>query len=129
MGRLRGRGYKATPQRLAVLRTVAERPNSDIAGIREGCPRVGLVTIYRTLDLLCDLGLVRRLGPGDGKRRYKLRSNECCHFVCEPCGRVFDLGEMAPGLKQALLGNADFEAKAERVEVYGRCLSVCADCA
>ena len=53
---LRGAGYKATPQRVAVLGALAAEQHQSLEEIRSRCPEVGLVTIYRTLDLLSGLG-------------------------------------------------------------------------
>lgn len=123
--RLRGEGYKATPQRRTVTQAIAERRRPTLAEIREACPRVGMVTIYRTLALLCDLGLVRRL-RFDSKDRYELRAGCRGHFICETCGRVFDLVERAPELGQALLRRANLEASVDWIEIRGRCHDRCA---
>src|SRR3712207_7215194 len=60
VGKIRGRGYKATPQRLAVLGALAEEQHQSLEAIRARCPEVGLVTVYRTLDVLSEIGVVRR---------------------------------------------------------------------
>ena len=84
IGRMRGRGYKATPQRLAVLRALAEEQHQSLEEIRVRCPEVGLVTVYRALDLLGGLGIVRRLDLGDGARYELARDHH--HMICESCG-------------------------------------------
>jgi Fur family ferric uptake transcriptional regulator len=71
IGKIRGRGFKATPQRVAVLKAIRAEQHQSLERIRSRCPGVGLVTVYRTLDLLSELGLVRRLDLGDGPR-YEL---------------------------------------------------------
>jgi Fur family transcriptional regulator, ferric uptake regulator len=68
---LRGYGYKASRQRLALLRALAAEPHQNIVELRWRCPRVGLVTINRNLELFAELGLVRRLDLGD-EPRYAL---------------------------------------------------------
>ncbi len=67
VGRLRGLGYKATRQRLAVLGALAAEQHQSLGEIRARCPEVGLVTIYRTLDLLSGIGVVRRLDLGTAR--------------------------------------------------------------
>ena len=52
IGKMRGWGYKATPQRLAVLRALAAEQHQSMGEIRRRCPEIGIVTVYRTLDLL-----------------------------------------------------------------------------
>jgi Fur family ferric uptake transcriptional regulator len=65
---LRDRGYNASPQRVEVLKVLAAEPAQSIMELRWRCPRIGLMTIYRNLDLFVELGLVRRLDNGDGPR-------------------------------------------------------------
>ena len=121
MGRIRGSGHKATPQRLAVLRAVAAEQHQSMEGIRGRCPGVGLVTVYRTLDLLSDLGLVRRLDLGDGPR-YELAEDHHHHLICEDCGSVAEF-EQCPLDLRRLPEIGGFEVRAHSLEVYGRCSS------
>ena len=118
VGKIRGRGYKATPQRLAVLGALAAEQHQSLEEIRGRCPGVGLVTVYRTLDLLSEIGAVRRLELGDGPR-YELAEDHHHHMVCESCGDVSEFEECPLDLR--LLQNAGFEVNAHSVEIYGRC--------
>ena len=63
IGKMRGRGYKATPQRVDVLEALASEQHQSLEGIKGRCPDVGLVTVYRTLDLLGELGAGAPVGP------------------------------------------------------------------
>ncbi len=121
IGRIRGRGYKATPQRLAVLRALAEEQHQSLEEIRARCPEVGMVTVYRTLDLLSEIGAVRRLELGDGLR-FELAEDHHHHLVCESCGDVSEFEECPLDLR--LLRDVDFEISSHSLEIYGRC-TVC----
>jgi Fur family ferric uptake transcriptional regulator len=121
VGKLRGRGYKATPQRLAVVGALAAGQHQSLAEIRERCPGVGLVTIYRTLDLFSEIGVVRRLDLGSGAR-YELAEDHHHHLICECCGAVSEF-ERCPLDLRSLKG-MDFEIGSHTLEIYGRC----ADC-
>lgn len=123
MGKLRGGGFKATPQRWEVVRAIAAEQHQSMEEIRARCPGVGMVTVYRTLELLSELGLVRRLDLGGGPR-WELAEDHHHHLVCEGCGDVteFDLCPLDPGLLD--LPDLGFEVRSHSVEVYGRC-SVC----
>jgi Fur family transcriptional regulator, ferric uptake regulator len=121
IGKLRGRGYKATPQRLAVLRALAAEQHQSMQEVRGRCSGVGLVTIYRTLDLLSEIGAVRRLDLGDGPR-YELAEDHHHHLICESCGAVSEF-EKCP-LDPLRLNGLDFEISSHSLELYGRC----ADC-
>ena len=118
VGKIRGRGYKATPQRLAVLAALGAQQHQRLEEIRARCPEVGLVTIYRTLDLLSGIGAVRRLDLGDGPR-YELAEDHHHHLVCESCGDVSEF-ERCP-LDLGRLRGMDFEVSSHTLEIYGRC--------
>ena len=118
VGKIRGRGYKATPQRLAVLAALGAEQHQRLEEIRARCPEVGLVTIYRTLDLLSEIGAVRRLDLGDGPR-YELAEDHHHHLICESCGGVSEF-ERCP-LDLGRLRGMDFEVSSHTLELYGRC--------
>jgi Fur family transcriptional regulator, ferric uptake regulator len=119
VGKIRDRGYKATPQRLAVLGALAAEQHQTLEEIRARCPEVGLVTVYRTLDLLCEIAAVRRLDLGDGPR-YELAENHHHHLVCESCGAVSEFEECPLDLRR--LQDVDFEVASHSLEIYGRCV-------
>ena len=118
--RIRACGYKATPQRLAILEAIAAEQHQSLEGIKARCPGVGMVTVYRTLGLLSELGLVRRLDLGAGPR-YELAEDHHHHRICERCGEIAEF-ETCPldlrGLPGAL---GDFQVRAHSLEVYGTC--------
>ena len=118
IGKIRGRGYKATPQRLAVLAALGAEQHQRLEEIRARCPEVGLVTIYRTLDLLAEIGAVRRLDLGNGPR-YELAEDHHHHLICESCGDVTEF-ERCP-LDLGSLRGMDFEMSSHTLEIYGRC--------
>jgi len=118
VGEMRGRGYKATPQRLAVLGALAAEQHQSLGEIRARCPEVGLVTIYRTLDLLSEIGAVRRLDLGDGPR-YELAEDHHHHLICESCGGVSEFERCPLDLRR--LEGVDFEISSHTLEIYGRC--------
>jgi Fur family ferric uptake transcriptional regulator len=118
VGRIRGLGYKATPQRLAVLRALAAEQHQSLGEIRARCPEVGLVTIYRTLDLLSEVGVVRRLELGGGPR-YELAEDHHHHLICESCGAVSEFERCPLDLRR--LRGMDFEVSSHTLEIYGRC--------
>ena len=73
-------GYRITQPRRAVIRALLEdagysSPAMVHKGARRYCPTVGLVTVYRTLDLLSQLGFVRRIHSEDGCRGYAIANH------------------------------------------------------
>jgi Fur family transcriptional regulator, ferric uptake regulator len=119
-GKIRGCGYKATPQRLAVLEAIAMEQHQSMEGIRARCPEVGMVTVYRTLDLFSELGLVRRLDLGGGPR-YELAEDHHHHLICEDCGSVTEFEQCPLDLQRLPRVGGDFEVRAHSLEVYGTC--------
>jgi Fur family transcriptional regulator, ferric uptake regulator len=120
IGKMRGGGYKATPQRRAVLRALSAEQHQSLEEIRTRCPEVGLVTMYRTLDLLGKLGIVRRLDLGDGAR-YEFAKDHHHHMICESCGDILDFEECPLDPALLPLENSEFEVRSHSLEVYGRC--------
>ena len=89
-------GIKLTHQRLEIFREVAstkDHPDAEavFSGVRGRIPTVSLDTVYRTLWLLEDLGLIETLGPRRERARFDANLNCHHHFICEHCGLVRDL--------------------------------------
>jgi Fe2+ or Zn2+ uptake regulation protein len=93
---LHARGQRVTPQRLVINRTLQElnrhvSAEEVLGAVEERLPHVSLPTVYSTLDLLGELGLVRRVGPAGGRVLFDPRMDDHQHAVCSSCGRVEDL--------------------------------------
>jgi Fur family ferric uptake transcriptional regulator len=89
-------GYRITQPRLAVIRAMLEdkgysRPYEIHERAASYCPSVGLVTVYRTLDLMVQMGLARRIHTDDGCHSYVVTSNgHRHHLVCRQCGATVE---------------------------------------
>lgn len=70
-----------------------DHPTADTLymSIREDFPNISLGTVYRNLNLLVDLGEIRKLSCGEGADRFDADTNPHYHFVCRHCGEVIDL--------------------------------------
>lgn len=119
VGKMRGGGYKATPQRVAVVEALAAEQHQSFDAIHARCPGVGMVTVYRTLDLLSELGALRRLDLGDGPR-YELAEAHHHHLICESCGSISEF-EDCPLDPERLEVGGGFEVSSHSLEVYGNC--------
>jgi Fur family transcriptional regulator, peroxide stress response regulator len=91
---LRRAGVKLTHQRLEIFREVAksgDHPDAETIykGVRERVPPVSRDTVYRTLWLLLDLGLINTLGPRD-RVRFDANTSLHHHFICKKCGMTRD---------------------------------------
>ena len=78
------------------------------------------MTVYRTLDLLSGLGLVRRLDLGGGPR-YELAEDHHHHLICEGCGKITEFERCPIDLRDFPDVGGDFEVRAHSLEVYGTC--------
>ena len=89
---LREAGYRLTQPRLAVLQENDEGLNPEEI-YRLGktlCPLLGLVTVYRTLDLLAELGLARRVHSEHHYHSYASARTDRHYLICESCHRVVE---------------------------------------
>lgn len=128
-GILRQRGYKLTPQRHAVLRVIAAShdhltPEAICEKAHAKKADIGLVTVYRTLDLLSELNLVCRVHAPDGCRSYMMRrpTEHHHHLICSGCGKVVDFtGCVLDDLEQGLSQDTGFNINGHLLEFYGLC--------
>lgn len=123
-------GIRWTPQRQMVLDTFqhrtghisAEEVHSEISKI---FPRVNLSTVYRTLELLCELGVAVEVEPnkGDDRRRYELvEGSEHYHLICEGCGAEMELApEVIKQLQSQIQERYNFQLKLPHFVGLGRC--------
>lgn len=116
VGKMRGAGCEATPQRITGLRAlVAERHQS--LEIKPQCPQAGLVTVYWALDISGSSGIASRLYLGD-RARYELAENYH-HMICVSCGDVSEFEECPLEPELLPFGNGS-EVGSHCFEVYGK---------
>jgi Fur family transcriptional regulator, peroxide stress response regulator len=123
----RGEGIKLTPQRIEIFREVAQtgdHPDADqvFQRVRDRLPTISLDTVYRTLWLLKDLGLVVTLSSSREGTRFDANLNRHHHFVCMQCGftRDFYSNELDNIRLPDSIGSLG-EIKTTHVEVRGVC--------
>lgn len=124
---LRERGLRVTPQRLFIYRALTEldrhvSAEEVLAAVAESLPNVSLPTVYSTLDLFEEMGLVRRLGVTHGAVLYDPRPEPHNHRVCDRCGAIEDFDadlDFAAALRRA--GRGGFRAGRAEVVVHGLC--------
>lgn len=124
------RGIRWTPQRQMVLDTFqrrsghisAEEVHTEISKL---FPRVNLSTVYRTLELLCELGVAVEVEPGkdSDRRRYELvEGAEHYHLICENCGAEMELApEVITQLQAQIQERYNFQLKLPHFVGMGRC--------
>jgi Fur family ferric uptake transcriptional regulator len=126
--RLRGSGYRLTPQRQLILRAVEElhhaTPDEVLAHVRSQASAVNASTVYRTLEVLEELGLIRHAHLSDRAPTYHSTSEpEHIHLVCRKCQRVRSVEpEVATALVATLSRDHGFEIDVGHLAVFGRCV-------
>lgn len=131
MDAIRGMGLKATPQRIAVaeyMDGVRGHPSAEDVHreIKKTHPTVSLSTVYKTLDLLRERGMVSEVSTGSGSR-YEGRGTLHVNLVCERCGRIDDLeGEFVHELLLRMSVSTGYEIRGSPQVggVCGQCRSV-----
>ncbi|SHN14010.1 Fur family transcriptional regulator [Actinacidiphila paucisporea] len=124
---LRRRGYRLTPQRQLVLEAVERlehaTPDNILSEVRRTASGVNISTVYRTLELLEELGLVSHAHLGHGAPTYHLADrHDHMHLVCRDCDVVTeaDVGLAAP-LGERLRSEFGFETDMKHFAIFGRC--------
>jgi Fur family transcriptional regulator, ferric uptake regulator len=126
---LRASGYRVTPQRQLVLEAVSRlehaTPEEIFADVRLTASGVNVSTVYRTLELLEQVGLVSHTHLSHGAPRYHLAAGaQHVHLVCQQCERVTEVDKAAAGpLVAALEQTEGFLTDVGHLTVFGLCSS------
>jgi Fur family ferric uptake transcriptional regulator len=124
---LHDRGYRMTAQRQLVLDAVSSlghaTPEEVLARVREVSPGVNASTVYRNLELLEGLGLVRHSHLGSGPTTWHAASHSGhLHLLCRTCGGVTEVPvALADGLVGSLEALSGFKPDMEHFAVQGTC--------
>ena len=124
---LRASGYRVTPQRQLVLEAVTNlehaTPEEIFADIHQTARGVNVSTVYRTLELLEQVGLVTHTHLGHGAPVYHPAAGaQHVHLVCRDCEKVIQVEPAAVGsLVTALDEEFGFETDVGHLTVFGRC--------
>lgn len=123
---LHERGLRMTPQRQLVLDAVSElghaTPEQVCVAVQSFAPAVNITTVYRTLDLLERLGVVRHTHLGHGPPNYSVREHEHVHLVCHWCGEVAEAPvALLDEVGERLRTQAGFRLDASHVALSGTC--------
>ena len=124
---LRAHGHRITAPRLVVYRYLrgheghysAERVHRDLVATN---PSLSPATVYATLDLLADLGLVRRMSTLRGVALYDTRTDEHHHLLCRTCGAIVDLeAPVATGGAREAAAGRGFRVEHTTLQLTGLC--------
>jgi Fur family transcriptional regulator, ferric uptake regulator len=130
IARLRQTGHKVTPQRIAIIQIFMQSkehltPSALYERVHQVDPEVGEVTVYRTLNILSELGLVCTVQTGENSHSYISRPPEHHdHLICSECGKVVNFtGCNVAGLERRLESETGFSIQDHGLNFYGKCQS------
>ncbi|MCK4260707.1 MAG: transcriptional repressor [Halanaerobiales bacterium] len=125
--------FKLTSQRRLILKTLLEDIDKHSSAeeiyqlIRQQNPRLGLATVYRTLELFCELGILHELNFDNNCRRYELDEGDRHHhhLICLKCRKIIEFNDNAlKNFEIHISDQYDFHVIDHRIKFYG----YCADC-
>ena len=124
--------YKLTLQRQVILQTFLDHRDEHLSAedvhtiVRKQAPDTGLATVYRTLELLSDLDVLKKLDFGDGRSRYEI--NEAStphhhhHLICLDCGIVKEFeDDLLETLEAVIARKSKFSIVDHQVKFFGYC--------
>ena len=137
-GKFGGRGYRMTVPRQAVLNVLSKTSGHPSAEdiyleVHRIYPNIGLTTVYRTLELLVQMGLAFKFDFGDGRARYELSEGpkgigHHHHLVCTGCGRIIDYTDfiedemdLLKRTEEGLSKKFDFKITNHLIQFHGLC--------
>lgn len=129
--KIQAQGYRLTQARQVILQTLLESGAHQTADelallVNKRASNIGRMTVYRTLELLTELGVVRPIYQGTGAAHYVLlEEGHHHHMVCNACQKVIELEQCwLEGVAEELNGRFGFQIQGHLLEFYG----TCADC-
>jgi len=129
---LKDNNLKLTGQRKIILNLFEENSDKHLnaveiqkAALQQG-NRIGIATVYRTLDLLEKLGFVSKINLDDSYIRYQFvdtkEEHEHHHLICERCGKVIDMqDDLLDSLEKQVHDKYGFNVTNHKVRIYGVC--------
>lgn len=124
--RCRKAGLKATPQRIAVYRSLLEsdaHPGPEVVyrSVQKVLPTISLATVYKTLDALCAAGLIQQVSVMSDTKRYDANLDPHHHLICRNCDRVEDYAAPALESNIPLPEGMGFSTQQVHVQFFGVC--------
>ncbi len=108
-----------------VLRSTTSHPGAEwvYSEVRKEIPNISLGTVYRNLRQLKESGDILELNCSENITRFDGDTREHYHFVCDRCGRVFDIQETPDkAIEERVARQTGFKVTRHHLELHGLCL-------
>lgn len=128
---IRASGLKTTRQREDIAQWFFDNKGHMSADqiyrdVKAVSPGIGFSTVYRTMKLLVESGLVQERHFGDGEALYETVSSHHDHCICTSCGKIIEFeNPQIEALQQSIAERFGFQLSSHKMELYG----VCRECA
>jgi Fur family ferric uptake transcriptional regulator len=130
--KLKEQGYKLTPQRRFILEIILETEGRHLSVeeiyelVKYRCPDIGLATVYRTMQMFEEVGLVYKHNFDDGRSRYELNHHneyhQHHHLICVGCKKVIEVEEdLLEQLESSIEKKYNFKINNHNVKFFGYC--------
>jgi len=127
--RLEANGYRLTPQRALILEVLLSQPNKHLSAddiyssLKTDHPDLGIATVYRTLELFRELGIVHQMDFSEGLSRYEYGDwQHHHHLVCLKCGSITEFSDKAlEEVELKLAGEYGFQVIGHHMKIFGYC--------
>ena len=122
--KLQERQHKMTPQRQTVLQIFLDHPGKHLSAEDVD---IGLATVYRSLELLSELGILQKMEFGDGCSRYEVNTIDPTrhhhhHLICTQCGKVEEFDDdLLENLEHDIEQKTGFQVVDHQVKFFGIC--------
>lgn len=124
---LREKGFKVTPQRLAIYKVLANtraHPSAEtiFQQLQPLYPTMSLATVYKTVEILREIGLIQVLNAGEDSFRYDADTSMHPHIRCLQCGKVEDLHDIdATAFISQVADKTPYRLEGQQFYFYGYC--------
>lgn len=124
---LTDKGCRVTAQRVSIYEYLVNtdtHPSAEeiFSALKRRFPMMSPATVYKTLELLVEMGLVAELGFGDNANRYDGNPNVHVNLICMRCRKITDLDEPSLDALSAMVSStSQFQILGQRHEFYGLC--------
>jgi Fur family peroxide stress response transcriptional regulator len=124
--RIRQRAPRVTKQRKAIF-SVLQGDNSHPTAeeiyqrVKQRLPHISLATVYRNLRMLTQEGLILEISTPDGPNRYDPQTHQHYHFLCDQCGRVYDVEIPVQRQLNQELSRQGYRVRSHETVFYGLC--------
>ena len=124
---LQARGFRMTPQRLAILRILDEStghltPLELYHQALQQMPGITEATVYRTLNFLTEQGLVLAAHVGSGQLVYEIAARAHHHLICRQCGETREIGhDQLESLYERFQTDTGYQIDSMHLTFFGLC--------